>query len=152
MLFRSNILDHRLETVELPKQSLRTAGTLVFPLWMHSLKRIVTGKLCGDDVRFVEIDGLEKLESISFGERSFTTNKEWYYNWARWTTDGLLRILNCPNLELPRVVCFSLFESFIDCGEAAREVASVSSSLLCLLIRICIFRLHGQSLPTLSRE
>ena len=105
--FDGNILDHRLETVELPNQSLRTAGTLVFPLWMHSLKRIVTGKLCGDDVRFVEIDGLEKLESISFGERSFTTNKEWYYNWARWKTDGLLRILNCPNLEIVEIGEFS---------------------------------------------
>lgn len=105
--FDGKSFDYRMETVEIPKQTLKTVGTLVFPLWMRSLKRLVTGKLCCDEVRFVGIEGLERLESVEIGEKSFTTNKEWYYDQARWTSDGLCRIADCPRLRSVEIGQFS---------------------------------------------
>ena len=40
---------------------------------MHSLKRIVIGDDCFGKVRVFELDGLDELESVEIGQRSFRT-------------------------------------------------------------------------------
>ena len=56
------------------------------------LRSIAIGNDCFKNVRKFVLDGLEKLESVKIGEKSFSIsdNKR---------NDGLCRITNCPNLR-----------------------------------------------------
>ena len=59
---------------------------------MHSLKSIVIGDDCFGKVRVFELDGLDELESVEIGEKSFRIRD-------RKRSDGSCRIVNCPKLK-----------------------------------------------------
>ena len=62
-----------------------------------NLKRMVIGDDCYGSVRSFRIDGLNELESIVIGEKSFTYVKsEQAIDIMQ--TDGSCRITNCPKL------------------------------------------------------
>ena len=60
--------------------------------WLVQLKRIVIGKSCFGKVRVFELDGLDELESVVIGERSFSIGGDEQ-------NDGSYRIVNCPKLK-----------------------------------------------------
>ena len=56
------------------------------------LKRVVIGDDCFGKVEVFELDGLDELESVVIGERSFRIRD-------RKRSDGSYRIMNCPKLK-----------------------------------------------------
>ena len=57
------------------------------------MKQIEIGCNCFQNVREFVIDGLERLESVKIGQKSFRID-EW-----KERDDGICRITNCPNLR-----------------------------------------------------
>ena len=58
----------------------------------RSLKRIMIGDRCFENVRVFELDGLSELESVVIGHQSFRISDEE-------RNDGSYRIVNCPKLK-----------------------------------------------------
>ena len=71
------------------------------------LKRIVIGDDCFGSVRLFELDGLNVLESVVIGQRSFTIGKDWYTIQASNRTDANTHIMNCPKLKSIRIGDYS---------------------------------------------
>ena len=78
--------------------------TIDFPNTLHNLKSITIGNACFENVREFVVDGLESLESVKIGEKSFRIG-----DYAR--NDGICRITNCPNLRHLKIGNWS-FEGF----------------------------------------
>lgn len=57
-----------------------------------AIKRIVIGDECFGKVRVFELDGLDELESVVIGKKSFRIS-------SRERSDGDYRIVNCPKLK-----------------------------------------------------
>ena len=57
-----------------------------------NLKRIAIGNNTFGNVRVFELNGLNELESVVIGKKSFTISDDG-------RSDGICRILNCPNLK-----------------------------------------------------
>ena len=60
--------------------------------WLVRLKRIVIGNECFGKVRVFELDGLDELESVEIGQKSFRISGDK-------RSDGSYRIVNCPKLK-----------------------------------------------------
>ena len=59
-----------------------------------AIKRIVIGDECFRKVRVFELDGLDELESVLIGQKSFRIGISGYVR-----SDGSYRIVNCPKLK-----------------------------------------------------
>jgi len=81
--------------------------SLHFSPLLIRLKRIEIGNECFKHVREFAIDGLERLESVIIGERSFRID-------IKERNDGVCRITNCPNLRQLEIGdnSFEYFKSF----------------------------------------
>ena len=82
-----------------------------------NLKRIVIGDDCFGKVRVFELDGLNELENVVIGQRSFTYPKQrdcFLNHYRDERTDGTCRIVNCPKLQSIRFGgnSFSDYHSF----------------------------------------
>lgn len=75
------------------------------------LKRIVIGKKCFKGIRKFELDGLNELESIAFGNNSFASNCDEYDDEP---LNGDYRVINCPKLKTIQIGCytFTYYTSF----------------------------------------
>ena len=92
------------------------------------LKQIVIGNDCFGKVRLFELDGLNELESVVIGQRSFRIGDSE-------RSDGTCRIVNCPKLKSIQISyeSFSEYHSFelnnlpslesIDIGESCFHYA-----------------------------
>ena len=70
---------------------------------LPALKSIVIGSYCFGRVRSFELDGLNKLESVVIGERSFRID---IYE----RNDGSYRIVNCPKLKSIQIGVGSFYD------------------------------------------
>ena len=80
----------------------------------HFIKSITIGHKCFQSVRKFVIDGLESLEVVKIGRKSFKRNNSGH-------DDNICRITNCPNLRQLEIgdESFSDFKSF--------EISNVNS-------------------------
>ena len=71
------------------------------------LKRIIIGDECFGSVRVFELDGLNELESVEIGQKSFTIGTDWDTIKTSERTDGNTYILNCSKLRSIRIGGYS---------------------------------------------
>ena len=85
-------IDNHTESVTISNGVFNNREPFIPSFYMHSLKRIVIGNECFGKVRVFELDGLDELESVVIGERSFRIGGDEQ-------NDGSYRIVNCPKLK-----------------------------------------------------
>ena len=85
-------IDNHTETVTISNGVFNNREPFIPSFYMHSLKRIVIGEGCFGNVRVFELDGLDELESVVIGERSFRISEKERSN-------GSCQIVNCPKLK-----------------------------------------------------
>ena len=85
-------IDNHTESVSISNGVFNNREPFIPSFYMHSLKRIVIGEGCFGKVRVFELDGLDELESVVIGERSFRISEKERSN-------GSCRIVNCPKLK-----------------------------------------------------
>ena len=85
-------IDNHTESVTIGDGLFNNREPFIPSYYMHSLKRIVIGNECFGKVRVFELNGLDELESVEIGEKSFRIDyKE--------RNDVSCRIVNCPKLK-----------------------------------------------------
>ena len=91
------ILDNHTVYISIPDNSFNITQFVFFPYWFYSLSIICIGINCFERVRFFILDGLNELEGLYVGKKSFTEagDEPWYSK----RLDGQFRITNCPKLE-----------------------------------------------------
>ena len=92
-------IDNHIELIEIPDNSFNQVESVAFPYWLRSLKQIVIEDVCFGEVRSFELSGLDELESVTIGSRCLTYATKWESLRYDKRTDGLCRIMNCPNLK-----------------------------------------------------
>ena len=97
--------------------------------YLPALKSIVIGNGCFGSVRSFELNGLNKLESVVIGQKSFTYAKTYDDIRNSKRSDGSYRIVNCPKLQSIQIGKESFYDyhsfelnnlpslQFIDIGE-----------------------------------
>ena len=85
-------IDNHTESVTISYGVFNNREPFIPSFYMHSLKRIVIGNECFGKVRVFELDGLDELESVVIGKKSFR-----FGCYKR--IDGSYRIVNCPKLK-----------------------------------------------------
>ena len=105
--FDGNTISNRTELITIANHSYCDITTLLLPSWLCSLKQIRIGSDCFSSIRCFNIDGLEVLESITIGERSFTMAKKDMVIIHSTRKDGICRIVNCPKLQSIRFGSYS---------------------------------------------
>lgn len=105
--FDGNTISNRTELITIANRSYCDITTLLLPSWLCFLKRIEIGSDCFSSIRCFNVDGLEVLESITIGERSFTMAKEEGAIFNSTRKDGTCRIVNCPKLQSIRFGSYS---------------------------------------------
>ena len=100
-------IDNHTESVTIGDGLFNNREPFIPSYYMHSLKRIVIGNECFGKVRVFELDGLDELESVVIGKRSFRISE-------KERSDGSCRIMNCPKLKSIQLVTlsFSDYHSF----------------------------------------
>ena len=109
-----NTIDNHTESITIGSGLFNKREPFIPLFYMHSLKQIVIGNECFGRVRMFELDGLNELESVVVGEKSFTYAKTYDDIWNSKRTDGSYRIVNCPKLESIQLggYSFSDYHSF----------------------------------------
>ena len=105
--FDGNTISNRTELITIANHSYCDITTLLLPSWLCSLKQIRIGSDCFSSIRCFNIDGLDVLESITIGERSFTMAKKDMVIIHSTRKDGICRIVNCPKLQSIRFGSYS---------------------------------------------
>ena len=90
--FDGSTINSETESVEIPDNSFNDGESVILPHYLYSLQRIVIGNGCFKLVRLLELDGLNELESVVIGKKSFVIDK-------KERSDGTCRIVNCPKLK-----------------------------------------------------
>ena len=85
-------IDNHTESVAIGDCLFNNREPFIPSFYMQSLKRIVIGNECFGKVRVFELDGLDELESVVIGKKSFR-----FGCYKR--IDGSYRIVNCPKLK-----------------------------------------------------
>ena len=97
--FDDRTVDNHTESINIPNSSFNEVESFILPSFLHSLKHILIGNDCFGKVRLVELNGLNKLESVEIGMESVTITKSVNFRKTGERKDGLFRIVNCPKLN-----------------------------------------------------
>ena len=137
-------LDNHTESISVPNNSFKNAEFVFFPYWFYSLKFVRIGNECFKKVRSFVIDGLNELEYLLVGMKSFTESgvEPWYGK----RSGGEFRITNCPKLEdiIIKDWSFSDYHSFEIGNLPALKYISVGEG--------CFFNASSFSLTGLMDE
>ena len=68
-----------------------------------SLQTLEVGDNCMEPVRSFQLDGMESLETIVIGKKSFTIAKDLEMAESSNRTDGVFRVNNCPKLKIVKL-------------------------------------------------
>ena len=96
-------IDNHTETVTIGDGVFNNREPFIPSFYMQSLKRIVIGNRCFGKVRVFELDGLDELESVVIGKRSFRFGYDE-------RIDGSYRIVNCPKLKSIQIGDWSFYD------------------------------------------
>ena len=97
--FDGKTIDNLTESIDIPEVSFRELESFVLHSFLQSLNQVVIGNNCFHSVRLFELNGLNELECIVIGERSFTCVKTEDNCDNHIRADGACRIVNCPSLK-----------------------------------------------------
>ena len=100
-------MDNQTESIVIPEHSFNEVKSLVFPVFLNSLKRIDIGDDSFGNVRALTLTGLTRLERVRIGKRSFTHCRVNTEMFVEREFDGALEIISCPSLQSIEIDDFS---------------------------------------------